>query len=137
MALAAQYLNTPLSDIPALSTCMLACAAQLLAIRNEGESDTDDTSRKLVLVAEPCSPIVAVTELLDHESLKADRPGVFAHAVFFAIGTWCHMFDLRPSIMEKTVLYQFLAMIGELLNSTDDGLTMCAHGSCIAWPGVN
>lgn len=124
--LAAHFLDSPISDKPALAPCMLACAAQLLAGRTHEGPDTDETCRRLVLVAESCSPITAVQELLSHESLATECPGVFADAIFYTIGTWCRVFSLRPSTMEKVVLYQFLAMMSELLYINDGVLTACA-----------
>lgn len=111
--------------LEALSPCMLTCAAQILATERCTPEDTE-LCRNLVLTAEAHKPIAAVRTLLGHQMLKAECPGVFADSIFYAVGTWCHLFSLRTCTMEKEVLYQFLSMMSELMQSSS-GLAMCVR----------
>lgn len=109
----------------ALSPCMLTCAAQILATERCTPEDTE-LCRTLVSTAEAHKPIAAVRTLLGHQMLKTECPGVFADSVFYAIGTWFHLFSLRTCTMEKEVLYQFLSMMSELMQN-NNGLTTYVH----------
>eukprot|EP00892_Ulva_mutabilis_P002469 jgi/Ulvmu1/12222/UM086_0012.1 len=130
IALSEHILISPLSETPALAPCMLSCAAQLLARGSGVEADKAEICRKLVLAAETCSPIVAVNELLSHQALTAEHPGGFTDAIFYAIGSWCHVFPLKPSTMATDVLYEFLSVMSKLLCSNAGALAMKV------WSGV-